>query len=61
MVYFSEVTEKEEWEYIEDLVDIQDLYDYDDLTRGQRITLDMLRGFLVGTLSLKDCPDFYDP
>lgn len=58
---FSEDTEKEEWEYIEDLVDILDEYDYDDLTRGQRITLDMLRGFLVGTLSLKDCPDFYDP
>lgn len=58
---FSEETSEEEWALIEQIYENLLEYDYDELSRGQRITYDMLKLFLGGELALKDGPDFYDP
>ena len=58
---FSSEAEEEDWAYLEALIEVLEEYEYDDLSRGQKITYDMLMRFLEGELSVKDCPDFYDP
>ena len=58
---FSNESEDEDWALIEDLLEVLKEYDYDDLSRGQKITYDTLMKFLEGELALKDAPDFYDP
>ncbi|MBN1891568.1 MAG: DUF885 domain-containing protein [Clostridiales bacterium] len=58
---FSDEAEEEDWEMIEGVLEVLKDFDYDELNRGQRITYDMLMTFLEGELSVRDCPDFYDP
>lgn len=58
---FSSESEDADWEYLEELVKVLEEYDYDELSRGQKITYEMLMRFLEGEISVKDCADFYDP
>ncbi|MBN1891461.1 MAG: DUF885 domain-containing protein [Clostridiales bacterium] len=58
---FSNEAEEEDWALLEDLIEVLEEYDYDELSRGQKITYDTLMKFLEGEVALKDAPDFYDP
>lgn len=58
---FSNESEEEDWALLEDLIEVLEEYDYDELSRGQKITYDTLMKFLEGEVALKDAPDFYDP